>query len=121
MDLFAINVILTSSCACLLVIAYTVTLIKVRLGSKYRLITVLILILIASNLGTLLNAYATFQLFVKENETLALVLFLCFGEALQDTCFNVSHWLFASQYYRIGTEMPFKVRGQAIPQEIEAA
>ena len=120
-DLFEVNVILTSCCASVLVLAYLITLIKVRMGSKYAFITALILTLIVSNVGTLMNIYATYELFVKNSYTLTNVLLLCIGEAMQDTGFSVAHWAFASKYFRIGTQMPFKIKGEEVPEEIEAS
>lgn len=40
---------------------------------------------------------------------------------MQDGCFSIGHWLFASRYYKISKEMPIIVRGKDVPEEVEAA
>jgi hypothetical protein len=76
-------------------------------------------LLLISNIGTLINCWATYKLYqVGESAwNLFNVLTLCVGESVQDLGFCVAHWIFAAQYYKIGTEIPFVVEGQQIPEK----
>lgn len=44
----------------------------------------------------------------------------CCAEFVRDATFNVSHWLFAFEYYTISRFMPFVVEGLQIPSEMVA-
>jgi hypothetical protein len=52
---------------------------------------------------------------VQENVTITGIVLLSVGEAIQDACFSLAHWMFAWRYYRIGVDMPFIIDGKELP------
>ena len=44
-------------CACVLIVAYSATLIKVYRGSHYQIVTKITILLLVSNVGTIINVF----------------------------------------------------------------
>jgi hypothetical protein len=89
--------------ATLLIILYGATLIKVCMGSRYRLVIVLIILLICSNIGTLTNALLTAPTFEQSKQdpmpvSLTTNILLAVTYFVMEVCFAVAHWIFAARY-----------------------
>jgi len=96
--------IVTSS---ILVLCFAVTLVHVRFGSKYTFLTILtVLMLFSDSLGRFTIAFAENKLFLSEETTQANICVLGFGFAMQDTPFNVVHWLLAWQMNETARRVP---------------
>ena len=105
-----------------LVILYIVLLLKVK--NKYPFITMLAAILLVSNICNCIVPYAYYQVSVcvpdlncKEVELWQIICAVLFP--LSYGCFNVAHWLFASEYYKIAKIMPYALEELPVPDEIK--
>jgi hypothetical protein len=100
------------SLATLLIILYGVTLVKVIMGSKYKLVVLLISLLMLSSIGGILDSLYSFPTFVNPNEqpaTLTTNIMLALGYFILEVDFTVAHWIFAARYRTIANEMPIIV------------
>lgn len=91
-------------CRSLLSLMYLATLIRVRLGSKYTLVTVMtVMLLISAAAGTELTfAWNVFW-------TCSTISHLTIQEVsytMKQLCFNVSHWVLACYYNKIADDVP---------------
>jgi hypothetical protein len=104
--------------ALLLVLLYSVTLVKVCRGSGYRLVIVLILLLIISNLAMAAQAILSIGTFVDEKTpaTITVDVMIAVTYYLFEVTFAVSHWALASNYKMIAKEMPVILDGGQIDQ-----
>ena len=108
--------LIVASCdAVFLITLYILLLIKTIKGSNLKPVLVIIILLLVAQIGSLINAAGTYELFIKEKWTYFNIVLLSVGEAILDGCFSLAHWIFAAQYYKIGTEMPYVVAGRDIP------
>jgi len=106
-------------CSIILLLFYTCTLIWVCVGSQYSSVNRLIYLLMLSNVGTLVNIYGSNKLFDTDTPSLASILMLSIGWSVQDLCFSTAHWIFAVRYYKTSTNMPFIIKGEAVPEDLE--
>lgn len=96
------------ACVGILLVLYSLTLTHAIKGSKFTFVIVQTIFLLASNVGTLINIYGTYLIYVESDNpiTVADILFKNLGLFMQDSFFCTSHWLLAAQYHRIAVEMP---------------
>lgn len=98
----------------ILIVAFTATLIHVRRGSKYWLVTLLVAMLMFSQWGSLMVAFAEMQRLENASARLKdpnvevnkIPLWLSIGYFLRDVSFNSAHQLLAYHYLRLSTEIP---------------
>jgi len=114
MKVLGISILNELICSCALIVAYIAVLAKVYWGTHFQIVTKILIQLLVSNIGTVINTYASYFLFIKERRSFRNVLLLSIGESVQDSCFGVAHWIFAMQFYRIGTDMPLIVDGRPL-------
>ena len=102
----------------MLVLLYSVTLVKVCRGSGYRLVIVLILLLIISNLAMAAQAILSIGTFVDKttSATIAVDVMIAVTYYLFEVTFAVTHWALASNYKMIAKEMPVILDGGQIDQ-----
>ena len=82
MKLESIYLIVATVDSSLLLGLYTATYIRLKRGSQYKKVMNIVVLLIASNVGTLLNSWGFFMISVEEEYKLGYILLLCIGEAI---------------------------------------
>ena len=93
-----------------LLLVYSVTLYRVYKGSRFKLVIKLIVLLMGYNIGFMAHQWILKWFWSVVNETInngpcdttTLIELLTpyfFAVILELGCFNVSHWMFAFQYY----------------------
>lgn len=90
----------------ILFVVFTSTLIHIRQGSKWVLVSWFAGLLIISNLGTVWMGITNWKLFVEGSTQKEWVYQLAFAYLAQDMPFCVVHWLLASQYRKVSREIP---------------
>jgi hypothetical protein len=83
-------------CTLFLIALLMACLIKAVRGTRFKFVITLIVLLLLSNIGTLINIEASFALFVIEDSSSLQIYLLCIGQGVQDVFFCVAHWMFAS-------------------------
>ena len=121
MKVLGISILNELICACVLIAAYITVLVKVYRGTHFQIVTKILILLLVSNIGTVINTYASYFLLIKERTSFMNVLLLSIGESVQDSCFGVAHWIFAMQFYRIGTDLPLIVEGRPLSIQMIAS
>jgi hypothetical protein len=110
MGLFATSDITEIGLSGLLVLMYAVTLIRVFSGRRFSFVVKLIVLLIFSNMAAISATSANYEFTQHDQTTKDVNLWIYIqsvSSAIRDTCFNVSHWMFAFEYYSISRYMPF--------------
>ena len=108
----------TSSILCVL---YGTTFIKVCKGSKYQFVIKLLVLLIVSNISLAIDQFGFYEFVWKnykqpEKPHIFLISLIFVSGFVYDACFNVSHWIFAFEYYKIAQLMPYVLKGQILPE-----
>jgi hypothetical protein len=80
----------------------------------------MIALLIVSSLGTLANVYVNTKHFTTDEKSSSLNVALGLTESVQDGFFLASHWILASRYNQIASEMPYVVHNVRIPLKMQA-
>ena len=115
----------STATAIILLVTYSATLIRVLRGSRFQLVIRLIVILMLYNVGELAH-YWLLNIIVKmsksESYNNSVMIGLLAAEGLgfivEKVCFNVSHWMYAFQYYKIARQAPFSIEMDYVPEKI---
>jgi hypothetical protein len=99
----------------ILTLAYTMTLVHVRLGSKLWLVTWLIALLILSNLGLILGTWVNIWI-DKGHSTHFWIWMHGLSFPLWLTTFNVAHMALAWQYRQMSVEIPCAIRNMPVSE-----
>ena len=121
MGLLKFDTWLTVAICSVLVLLYVTTLIKVCIGSKYQFVIKLLVLLIFSNIGLAFDQFGDykFELFRRNltgNDPIFCISIIFISGLIYNVCFNVSHWIFAFEYYSIARFMPYVFKGQGLPE-----
>ena len=96
----------------ILITLYIAALVRIQMGSKYRQITVIVGLLLISNIASLVIIYQNWQFFGQENYTMWLIWMLGIAQGIQDLTFSVSHHLLAVKFTCIAEEVPMILGGE---------
>ena len=80
----------------ILSLGYIAALIRVRLGSRFGLVTLLICLLLVNCLSTMAIDYLSTDFFKSFSKTMAWILSCLLG--IKYLTFDMSHWILAFQY-----------------------
>ena len=95
-----------------LALMFLVLTVHVRLGNKNFWLTVVVIMLLFSNIGILVTSLIDYQMWTKFNLTeTALFIQGCFW-AVADGFFSVAHFLLAMKYQEIVRRIPMKLEGK---------
>jgi hypothetical protein len=117
MELLGISLVTQLACSLLLIMMYCATLYHTIKGTKFTFVILLTSLLIASNIGTLINIYGSLQIYNKDNTTELHIITINVGQMLQDLFFCIAHWLLASRYFVISAEIPYVIDGAELPED----
>ena len=106
-----IFVIVAIICSTILIGMYSRTLYHAVKGSKYKFIMKSVGALIASNVGTLMIVIANYELFVVGKASVGICWLLGLGFLLQDSTFNLVHFMMAQKYQAIANRIPYFIKG----------
>lgn len=125
MQIFNIYNLQTAIISLVLVCLYILVLIRVHNGSRFRFVTVVSALMLASNASCIVVELANEKVmstYSPEKTTYPKSIFywvvlqgVC--AAIRDACFNVAHWEFAYKYLRISYEVPILLKGET-PDEM---
>jgi hypothetical protein len=108
----------------ILLVAYGLSLCKMRRGTRYELfmnLIVLLMIACVASAGLTTSNYAIVKGLQKDPPDKELLVPLIISAAVClfffAACFDVAHWLFAFEYFTIAKLMPLAQKGLAIPQD----
>ena len=95
----------------LLIVLYSATLFVVLRGSKFKLIIQIISLLLVSNVASILVSVANTKIVGFEQAGLpgwdqTWVWVQVIATFFRDSTFNVSHWMFTFEYFKISKFMP---------------
>jgi hypothetical protein len=114
-------------CSLILVVLFAATYIRVQVGSKYPLISRIIMLLLICSLFTILLVPAQSKIYqFDKRQDLDIPLFWVWEEGIcyfcKDFAFNLAHLNFAFEYYKIAKFMPLVLKGQQVtPQQTKSA
>jgi Na+/H+ antiporter NhaD/arsenite permease-like protein len=94
----------------LMILLYSATITRIMTGSKYKLLSALVAMLLISNTSTIFLAFSNLQLFVREDYCKTYIWMLGIAVAVQDLTFSISHHILAFQYKKISVEIPKKIK-----------
>lgn len=108
----------TIFCICassILVLIYGATLVQVLLGSRYKFVIKLLVMILFCNVFIIL---INWSYFVMRDDYSMLPWFslLAVSTIGRDICFNISHWIFAFEYFSIARFMPYVIKGELYPE-----
>jgi hypothetical protein len=89
-----------------LILIYLATYVHVRRGTKFELVSNLVIMLFISCLGGLLIAYSNYTLNGNRDFTELNIWFYGIGWGVFTLMFNTAHQMFAWQYHTMSTEIP---------------
>ena len=110
--------------ASVLLVVYTLTLIRVMRGSKFKLVVKLIVLLMLYNVGVIahqwllkviLDMIKTKSYLHHHSIFMEVLTFEALSIILEIVCFNVSHWMYAFQYHKIVRQAPFTLEMDYVP------
>ena len=110
--------------ACVLVLLYSVVLTKVIKGSKYKFIIYILILLLISNVATIVytnDCQMIFELFNNPDDNINIQPWLylqLFVVPIKDSCFNVAHLSFAFEYFKLARIMPYVLKQQDVPLKV---
>lgn len=103
----------------LLVVLFSLTLVKVCRGSSLRIVIWLIILLIISNASAVIVELLIVGTFVNPTHTSPIVADVALATSyfIQMSTFSVAHWILAAKYRMNAAEMPLIVQGKQVPEE----
>ena len=107
MNLFYSYEIVSGTLPAILVIMFSVTLCRVLMIRKFTFVIKLITLLIICDLFWTVYAFSSAKQLQTEEELDFWIWTQAITYIISDTCFTVSHWMFAFEYYSISRYMPF--------------
>ena len=116
MQLLAILLVVQAVFAALLLIAQTFVLIKIKKHNRF--VIMIVLLLFISNLATIIVAVSIRGL-IKEQSYYVWLWINGLSLAVLGSAHSVAYWLFAWEYYKIATLMPFALKNDDLPYSIE--
>lgn len=99
----------------ILIVLYAVSLWLITRTTKQPFVTYIVILLILSNIGSVGVIWCNLELDYNTNYKPYILPQSGFG-LLRDTCFNVGHWWFASEYYNSAVAMPFIFNHEEVPE-----
>lgn len=112
MELFPAYLLLMLVASLILIALYVFTLVHNFMGSNYKKLSILMALLLLSNVGTILIDYADYQLMKIESLKLSYVWLLGIAYSLQDATFSVVHFVMAFEYLKIARNIPKAIKRQ---------
>lgn len=101
-----------------LMVCYTLALIHMQRGTKFKFFMLIISLLIAAALSGMLMQVANTMLVRQDINDFSFWLALTsFTNFIFLGCFGGAHWLFAFEYFSIAKGMPLALKGIKIPEE----
>lgn len=103
----------------ILILLFTITLIKVCLGSRHKMLMQLLVLLVLSNIGVIADCEINTIIVRHNNEGAQTSKQVDLGQFLstqvRDISFNLAHWIFAFEYYAISKLIPFVLQQKSLP------
>ena len=87
-------------------LGYLIVLLRVRLGSKYGLVTLLVVLMLFNCIAGIALTYEFADFLFKGNRTDTMTWIISSLLCVKNITFNVAHWLLAWQYNKIADEVP---------------
>jgi hypothetical protein len=104
----------------LLILLYAMTLCKVILGSRHKMLIQLLIMLALNNIGVIADCEINRIIVRHNNEGSPTSKQVDLGQFLstqvRDISFNLAHWLFAFEYYAISKLIPFVLQHRSLPE-----
>jgi len=97
-----------------LFVLYTMTIVRVIKGSKYRFLKQVIALLMISNLGVLTTVFSSIYLCRNQKSTFWTYVFWLSTGAYYGF-YGVAHWILASKYNQIASEIPYLLYDTTVP------
>ena len=112
------------TCDSLLVVLYSITLIRVLQSTKFNFVVKLLVLLISSNLAGIVVVALNRPIVENEDNNTQESVFVDVSQAvfvfIRDATFNYAYWLFAWQYYTISRYTPFLLKHESVPTEVKS-
>ena len=108
---FTIAVVVSNA---ILLLLYVVTLVKMYMGTKFKLFILLIILLIISSITRVLNVTSSDEVnrhYLHDKNYMPWGTVNSFSYAISTGTFDTAHWLFSFEYFTIAKTMPLALRG----------
>lgn len=103
-----------------LILLYVITLFKVILGSRHKMLILILIMLALNNIGVIADCEMNRIIVRHNNEGQQTSKKVDLGQFLstevRDISFNLAHWLFAFEYYAISKLIPFVLQNRSLPE-----
>ena len=99
---------------------YTATLVKVIRGSSFRFLIQVIVMMMISNLGTFISIIASTYWCTSGKTSSFWNVVLWLSRSIEDVFYYTAHWMIASKYNQIASEMPYLLHEVNIPASEQA-
>jgi predicted membrane chloride channel (bestrophin family) len=106
MDITSIYLIMMFCASIVLIVLYVGTLLHNFNGSNFKLISVVLGMLLLSNVATIFITWADYELLQKDNSKPVYVWMLGIAYSMQDTPFSVVHLVMAFEYLKMARNIP---------------
>ena len=99
----------------LLLLIYSATFVRVYCGSRYRFILKLIIMLWIASFTALLQHFINLGYKNKIYSWPVYGILFYTNQTTQYTCYNLSHWMFAFEYWSIARKTPYTLANRKVP------
>lgn len=90
----------------ILAVGYLAALIRVRLGSRYGLVTLLVSLLLVNAIAGIGLTLFFYDLYYRRDTTVMVIWIYSSMLGVKNLMFALSHWILAWQYNKIADEVP---------------
>jgi len=102
-------------CVTSLFVLWTISLAKVIRGSPYKFLIIVIALLMVSNLSKMVEMFATGYYCVSDYKSNSWSVTKWLTSSIQIGTYTMAHWLVASKYNQIASEVPYLLHEVSIP------